>query len=147
MLRLVENSDAPNSVITIESVAALIDRAGALDAEVKRKTEELRTMKARVAELAEYKEGSKTGHAFGGRFKITVSLRENVKWDQDALNKLRDKMGDEEFFKVFEWAFEPKSKKLLDGAIEFGRFGEAIKGTFTTTPGAPQVTFKPIEVA
>jgi hypothetical protein len=146
MLTLVENVAAPEGAVAAEDLSDLIDRAGALDVEVKRKTEELRSMKARLAELAEYKEGSKTGHAFGGRFKITVSLRENVKWDQEALNRLRDAMGDEEFFKVFEWAFEPRSKKLLDGAIEFGRFGEAIKGTFTTAPGAPQVTFKPIEV-
>ena len=148
MLRLVDTAAAPTGAVATENMADLIDRAGILDAEVKRKTEELRALKVRLAGLAEYKEGSKTGHAFGDRFKITVSLKENVKWNQEGLNKLRDKMGDAKFFKVFDWEFVPKSKKILDGAIEFDEvFGKDIMGTFTTTPGAPQVTFKPIEVA
>ena len=132
-------------VLNFESAQSLVDRAGALHDEISAKDKELKELKLRLAELADYKEGSKTGHVFCDKFHATVALKENVKWDQKALEALRIKMGDANFFKVFRWIFEPQSKKVLDGAIDFGEFGSEIKKAFTTSPGSPQVTFKPME--
>jgi hypothetical protein len=130
---------------TKEDYAVLVDQAAQLAVEVNQKTEELRGLKVRLAELAEFKEGKKTGHITGNHFQATVSLKENVKWDQKALESLRSDIGDEEFFKIFKWTFEPHSKKVLDGAMDFGPYKLIIAKAFTVSPGSPQVTFKPME--
>jgi hypothetical protein len=132
----------PEAAIKYES---LVDRAGALHEEIAVKDKELKEIKRTLAGMAEYKEGSKTGHVFGQRYHAVVSLKTNVKWDQDALDRLRRTMGDPAFFRVFKWAYEPVSKKVLDGAIDFGEHGEAIRATYTETEGSPQVTFKLME--
>jgi hypothetical protein len=124
---------------------SLVDLAGKLHEEIDVKTKELKEIKAKLAKAAEYKPGSKTGHIFGDNYSATVQLKEYVKWDQTALDTLRQTMGDEEFFKVFKWEFEPQSKKVLDGALEFSAFGADIKKTFTVTQGAPQISFKRLE--
>ena len=139
---------APSSPDVLE-FQTLVDRAAILHEEIAAKDKELKELKQLLAEgVAVFKEGSKTGHAFGVRWHAIVSLKEYIKWDQAALDALRIKMGDESFFKVFKWVFEPISKKLLDGAIEFDKdFGGDIKAAFAVTPGAPSVTFKPMEVS
>jgi hypothetical protein len=129
----------------VDEAKGLVDRAGALHAEISEKTEELRGLKAKLASLAEFKPGSKTGHIYGNHFAATVQLSETLKWDQKKLGALRVTMGDEEFFKVFQWKYEPVSKKLVDGALEFGKFGGAIKEALTVVAGSPQATFKIME--
>jgi hypothetical protein len=128
-----------------ETLTELIDRAGVIHAEIAQKTLELRDLKTVIAKMASYKEGSKTGHIDGELFSATVQLKENVTWDQNKLEALRVLMGEEEFFKVFQWKFEPKSKKILDGALEFGQFGNQIREAFTVSPGSPQLSFKKLE--
>jgi hypothetical protein len=123
----------------------LVDYAAKLHEEISAKDKELKEIKKKLAEKAEFKEGSKTGHVFGVRWHATVALKEAIKWDQDALRALRLAIGDEDFFKIFKFIYEPVSKKALDGAIDFGLHGEDIKKAFTITPGSPQVTFKPME--
>ena len=124
---------------------SLVDEAAALHEEIAAKDKRLKELKRTLAEMAVFKDGSKTGHVFGTRWHATVGLKETVKFDQAALATLRADMGDREFFRVFKWSYEPVSKKELDGAIAYGEFGEAIKRTFSVSPASPQVTFKPME--
>jgi hypothetical protein len=129
----------------VEQNQSLVDMAGKLHEEIEQKTKELKDIKSKLAEQAEYKPGVKTGHIYGQAYSATVQLKEYVKWDQQVLDNLRLKMGDIEFFKVFKWEFEPISKKLLDGALEFGQYGADIRTAFTTTAGSPQISFKKLE--
>ena len=129
------------------SLPDLIDLAGAVHAEIKDREKRLSEIKGRIAEAAVYKGDSKTAHLDGLRYAVTVQKKENVKWDQGKLEELREAAGDGEFFKVFKWTFEPHSKKLLDGALEFGAHRELIKAAMAVTPGSPTFTFKPMESA
>jgi hypothetical protein len=125
--------------------ASLADRAGALHERIREMTAELDLLKEELAPLAEFKNGSQTGHLTGTRWTVTVQKKENVKWSQDALKALRLKMGDEEFFKVFTFEYGPESKKTSDGAIAFGAFGKDISEARTVTEGKPYVSFKRME--
>lgn len=122
-----------------------VDEAAILHEEIARMDKRLKELKRELAEMALFKDGSKTGHVYGAKWHATVGLKETVRFDQERLAELRTAMGDREFFRVFKWSFEPASKKLLDAAIEFGAHGEAIRRTFTVVPASPQVTFKPME--
>ena len=123
----------------------LVDRAALLHEDIAEKTAQLKEIKAKLAHLATYKEGSATGHIYGSRFSATVTLKKNVKWDQNKLVALRDEMGDDIFGKIFTWEYKPISQREVDAAMAHGRFGESIKGCFTSTEGSPQVSFKPME--
>lgn len=130
---------------TKPDTAALVDQAAGLKETINDLTEQLRRINLTLAEQAGYKAGSKTGHLYGRHYVAKVQLKENVKWSQDALNLARQSMGDEEFFKVFKWTFEPKSAKTLAGALEFGQYGAIIASARTISEGGPYVTFEELE--
>lgn len=136
---------SPPSPEAFEDPAALVDRAAALKEIIAEMTEDLRRINLTLAERAEFKPGSKTGHLAGRHFAAKVALRENVKWDQSALAAIRERMGDAEFFRVFKWTFEPLSAKVLAGALEFGQHGHLIAAARTVSDGAPQVSFEKLE--
>ncbi len=128
-----------------EDPASLVDLAASIKESIAEMTEDLRRINQVLAEKAAFKPGSKTGHLAGRHFAAKVSLRENVKWDQDVLANVRQAMGDAEFFRVFKWEFKPASEKVLAGALEFGQHGHLIAAARTITEGAPQVSFEKLE--
>lgn len=121
----------------------LIREAAALEAEIKAKTEKLKELKLKLAALAEFKPGSKTGHLVGGGCKVKVQVKEYVKWDQDKLSQVRS-FNPAKFAEVFKAEFKPISKKTLDGFLEHGNrnMADGVRWAMTVTPGAPQVTFE-----
>jgi len=125
--------------------ATLVDKAAALKEEIAAATNELKEINLVLAEKAEFKPGSKTGHLTGRHYQAKIQLKEYTKWDQELLEKARKKMGDTEFFKVFRWTFEPKSAKTLAGALEFGSHAKIIESARTVTDGAPYITFEMME--
>lgn len=46
---------------------------------------------ARLAAMAEYKDGSKTAHLYAGNLHFTVAKKENATWDQALLEAARHK--------------------------------------------------------
>ena len=128
-----------------DNILVLVDEAAALKESIEAQTERLREINQELASQAEFKDGAKTGHISGTFYTAKVQLKENVKWDQAALETMRAKVGDSEFFKVFKWTFEPKSAKVLAGALEFGQHKEMIEAARTVTPGAPSVSFEKLE--
>jgi hypothetical protein len=131
--------------LQMSRAVSLADRAGALHEKIREMTAELDRLKEELAPLAEFKPGSQTGHLTGTRWAVTVQKKENVKWDQGKLDGLRAVMGDDRFFEVFKFTYEPVSKKASDGAIAFGAFGKDISGAMTVTAGKPYVSFKIME--
>jgi len=127
------------------NAAALVDQAATLKATITDLTERLRRVNLTLAERADYKPGSKTGHLAGRHFVAKVQRKDYVKWDQDLLHDVREVMGDVEFFRIFKWTFEPKSAKTLAGAMEFGAHAELIGAARTVTEGSPYITFERLE--
>jgi hypothetical protein len=128
-----------------ETLERMVDRAALLHEEIGQRERELKGLKEMLAAGASFKPGSGTGHAFGARYEAKVQLRENVKWDQDALNGLRTEMGDNAFLGLFKWSFEPVSAKIVGGYLQFGAFKEKVAAARTATPGSPQVSFRLME--
>ena len=135
----------PFNPVKQTDTAALVDKAAGLKETIADLTEQLREINLTLAEQAAYKPGSKTGHIAGGHYAAKIQLKEYTKWDQDALAAARAKMGDDEFFKIFKWTFEPKSAKTLAGALEFGQHGRLIEAARTITPGSPYIIFEKLE--
>ncbi|MDR1313270.1 MAG: hypothetical protein LBQ12_06125 [Deltaproteobacteria bacterium] len=131
--------------LQVSRAVSLADRAGALHEKIREMTEELDVLKEELAPLAEFKNGSKTGHLSGNRYAVTVQLKENDKWDQKILDAVRIEMGDEKFFEVFKFTYEPLDKKTVDGAMKFGGHGASIRSAKTVTQGKPYVSFKAME--
>jgi hypothetical protein len=127
------------------NIQQMVDWAALLKEKIATQTEELRKVNLELVKQAEFKDGAKTGHAYGQHYSAKVQLKENVKWDQDKLAGIRSAMGDAEFFKVLTWKFEPKNAKTLAGALEFGQHKELIEGARTVTEGSPTVTFERLE--
>jgi hypothetical protein len=123
----------------------MADRAGVLYSEIAERETEMKAVKEALVPYVEFRDGCATGHLTGRRFAVKVLRKENVKWDQGKLDALRRDMGDEAFFRVFRWSFEPVSKKTLDAVIEFSEHGPRIREAFTSRPGSPQFTFLPLE--
>ena len=90
-------------------------------AENKAEADRLTQRNYEIAEVMEararFKEGSSTGHLSAGGFKITLTKKVNEKWSQPALEVTRKELGDEWFFKIFKWKYEPQSKKDLDAFL------------------------------
>ena len=117
----------------------------------KAKADELTARNAEIAEaldkLATFKDGCNTGHLTAGGYKLTVSRKFNTKWRQEKLAEARSKLTDELFFRVFSWKYEPRSKKDLDGFLEYAspEFRAAILEAMETSPGKPGVKLEALQ--
>lgn len=136
----------PNKVVQINKAEALVREYARVKHEADALTERAREIARTLAELAEYKEGSKTGHILTSAYKVTTTIKEGVTWDQDALEAARIKM-DDDFLKVFKWKFEPKSAKALTGFFDYASPAqvEMVRKAMTVKPAQPQVRLDRLE--
>lgn len=94
-----------------------------LKQEIDQKTARLREINKALADQAEYK--GKTGHILNGKIKAKISLRENVKWDQEKLEEAKRFLPI--FPIVFKAEYKPKSTKALETAMHDENFKNAIE--------------------
>ena len=117
----------------------------------KARADELTARNAEIADaldkLATFKDGCNTGHLTAGGYKVTVSRKFNTKWRQEKLAEARSKLTDELFFRVFSWKYEPRSKKDLDGFLEYAspEFRAAILEAMETSPGKPAIKLEALQ--
>ena len=107
----------------------------------------LAAINQQLARLAEYRDGSATGHIYAGDMHAKVVQRSNVKWHQPELEQARKAMGDDAFFKVFKWEYKPLSAKALNGFFDYGALAhvEAVKAACEESYGAPTVTYERVD--
>lgn len=122
----------------------LISEAVRVKNELDAKKAELAELNKQIAEMAQYKDGSMTGHIYTDHYHVKVAKRRNIKWDQRGLNAARAALGDKEFFSVFGWKFEPKNKALLDAFFESATPEKTapVMAAMTVTNGSPSVSFE-----
>jgi hypothetical protein len=114
--------------------------------------EKIDALKARQDELVEelhkaatFPEGKKTGHIFDRQYKVTVSLRDNVTWDQKKLEEARGKIGNERFFNIFKAEFKPAYKADLYAAILVDpAIRKVIAPAMTVKPGKPSIKIEEV---
>lgn len=125
----------------------LIREGAALKGEIDEKSERLREINVRLAEVAKFQKGKKTATVEGAGMRVKVQLKECVKFDQEKLGLARHTMGDKAFFAAFGWTFKPRSQKDLDGLLAYGdpKHVALVRDAMTITPGAPSVTYEKVE--
>ena len=117
----------------------------------KARADELTARNAEIAEELEkaavFRDGSNTGHLTAGGHKVVVTRRFNTRWVTEKLEAARAKMTDELFFKVFGWRYEPRSKKDLDGFLEYAspEFRQVILAAMETSPGKPAIKLEALQ--
>lgn len=123
----------------------LLREGEALKAEIDAKKARLKEINLSVAQKAHFKTGSKTGHAVGAGVRAKVTIKANIKWDQERLKKLREYYPDQ-FKDGFKPEYKPTSAQVLEVvAAQHKDFADGVKWACTVTPGAPQVSYEPIE--
>jgi hypothetical protein len=118
---------------------SLIKEGAALKAQIGTMTTDLRAINEQIAANIEFN-GKKSATLEAGGFKVSVTQRENIKWDRDRLDKFRAHVGDQDFFNMFKTEFKPIAK-----AINAYPGQKDIQYCRTVTPGAPSVTYKEVE--
>ena len=122
----------------------LVVRGSELKIQMQAMTEELRGINLELSRAAEYRNGSKTGHLFEAGIKVTVQMKENVKWNQERLAQVKTLLPGA-FNDTFVYEFKPSSSKALEAAMkENEQFAAAITWARTVSPGAPQVVYEKI---
>lgn len=61
---------------------------------------------------------AKSAQFVAGGFKVTLTPKENVRWDQDALDAAFQRLGDT-FLKPFKYEWKPRSAKALGAFMEY----------------------------
>lgn len=127
--------------------AALIREGAALKDTITGQEARLREINLRLVELATFPEGKKTALLDGAGIRAKVQKKFYLKFDQEKVAVARQAMGDAAFSQVFGWTFKPRSQKDLDGFLQYGPPDHVrlVRAAMTITPGAPQVTFEPVE--
>ena len=128
---------------TIEN---LLREGFSLKMEIETRQQKLREINKQIAEQAEFKPGSSTGHIAAGNILAKVTRRQNVKWDQDALAVAHKKMGTELFAKAFTYKFEPINARQLRNWLASGDVPDEAKHLIlearAVTEGAPSVVYE-----
>lgn len=133
----------------MEQVSQLMREGMEIKARMDADKARLASINATLANLATYKEGSNTGHIYDANYHVKVTRKVNVKWDQAELSRARNALGDDLFFEVFKWKYEPASKKALDGFLQYGdkMMVALVEAAKTETPGTPAVEYETLEDA
>ena len=122
----------------------LVVRGSELKIQMQAMTEELRGINLELSSAAEYRNGSKTGHLLEAGIKVTVQLKENIKWNQERLAQVKTLLPGV-FNDTFVYEFKPASSKALEAAMkENTEFAKAVEWSRTISPGAPQVVYEKI---
>lgn len=114
--------------------------------EIEARQKKLREINKKIAECAEFKPGSSTGHVSADGIMAKVTKRQDVKWDQDALAVAHKQMGTELFAKAFTYKFEPINARQLKNWLASGDVPDEAKHLIlearTVTEGAPSVVYE-----
>ncbi|MBU0990946.1 MAG: hypothetical protein KJ737_00515 [Proteobacteria bacterium] len=108
------------------------------------RTEKLREINSKIAALACFKDGKKTGYLESDKIKAKISLSSTVKWDQEKLKEAMPHF--QNFHDVFKPEYKPVSKKTLDLACAANpEFKRAIDWASEVKDNTPSVTYELIE--
>lgn len=119
----------------------IVSEYAKLKAEIEQKQARLRELAGQIDGLAIFPEGKNTTHLCAAGYNVTIQRRQNIKWNQKALNDCRVKLGDDLFFKLFTWEFKANTRALT-GFLDMGDQHQAaiIAAARTVTPGATQIS-------
>lgn len=116
----------------------LIQQGYQLKNQIAQLTEQLHAINKHIADAAEYKNGSKTGHIITPDFKVTVINRENIKWDTDKLMSVKNFFNDK-FDSFVKYEIKPDLRKIKK---EGGEIEKAFNWAKEITLSKPTVSYE-----
>lgn len=129
-----------------DSTTALLQEGYALKCRMTQDKARLADIHGELARRAHFAPGSATGHIQAGGLAATVVRRTNITWDQAQLEKLRIRLGDALFFKIFVWEYRPLSARALTVFYRYGTPEDvaAVRAAATEKPGQASVTYETV---
>ncbi len=120
--------------IGCEHLSHLIQEAYFLKQEKERIELKLKNLHENIITFANFSEGKKTV-TLPCQLALTakVSIRENLKWSQEKLSRLKSILGESQFSKLFKTEYKHNSKQVLDNFIDYApkKFKEPLLNSFT----------------
>jgi hypothetical protein len=111
----------------------LIQKGFSLKQKIDNMTAELRAINKQIADAAEYKNGSKTGHIMTADIAVKIVRRENVKWQQDRLETVKSHFKDQ-FDTLVKYEIKPDMKKISKAGGDIARAFEWAKEIAEASP-------------
>jgi hypothetical protein len=125
-------------------VELLIQEGAKLKEDIQEMTARLRQIHLRLIENTSFHDGKNTATLSGAGYKVKISLRESIAWDQEKILKFREYVPEKKFVELFKVIYEPTSKKMIDGFIAHAdcELSNGLKWCMTIKPAAPQVSYE-----
>jgi len=121
----------------------LLQEAFLLKQEINSRTARLREINLELARTAPFPASKRSTELIAGTIKARIQLRQNIRWDQEKLAKVKTCFN--HFPDVFKTEYKPKSQKTLDIAMVNPDFARAVEWARTVTDGAPSVQYERID--
>ena len=88
-----------------------------LKAQQKILKEKMSVISEKIAKETQFPTDKKTAYQQDKDFKVKIERKEEFKWDQEALNKARQNLGDDLFLSLFKFEWKHASKPTIDHFI------------------------------
>lgn len=100
-----------------KQIYAILEEAYQLSNQIKANSKRLTELKSKLLKFVKPPTDKRSTAICMGDLKAKISFRTVTKWDQDVLEKLKDRLGDNIFFNHFFSEYKPIYSKISDRAI------------------------------
>lgn len=132
----------------METTGQLLREGLELKAKIAAAKARLDEINKEIAARAEFKAGSKTATMAAGGVLAKVQLRETVSWNQEALKAACNKMGADEFRKIFSYEFKPLGARQLNAwmaaAETRDEWRSMVADARQVKAGAPSISYEDV---
>jgi hypothetical protein len=123
-------------------VEEMVDRCGELTQQIAALEHERSYLKKLIVGAARFLGDSRTCRVPGLGFVAKVERKTEIKYDKEALGRVLELMGEDDFRKFFDWEYVPIAKKTeIDGLIRGHPHGALIAEARVAREMSPSVTF------
>ncbi len=115
-----------------EKLYSLLDEAYLLSTEIKDMNEKLKNIKEEIMKSIDVPKDKKSFKISTSNLTMKVTFKKVLKWDQVTLEKIKNKVGDNIFYKIFTTEYKPIKSGIQDILNNFNKeirtlFNKAVK--------------------
>jgi len=97
-----------------KKIYSILEEAYQLSNQIKLESKKLAELKSKLLKFVIPPTDKKSTTITMGDLKAKISFRTTTKWDQNLLEELRGRIGDNSFFNYFFWEYKPITNKISD---------------------------------
>ena len=115
-----------------EKLYSLLDEAYLLSTEIKDRNEKYKNIKDEILKSIDMPKDKKSFKISSSNLTMKVTFKKVIKWDQVTLEKIKCKVGDNIFYKIFTTEYKPIKNGIQDILNNFNKeiktlFNKAVK--------------------